>query len=58
MREKLRRDVDAHVLSVRASKISELVSSYEVHVKHCSFMLYIERILSRVGPNRPMVEIL
>lgn len=32
VREKLRRDVDAHVSSVRASKISELVSSYEVHV--------------------------
>ncbi|XP_014499518.2 protein ROOT HAIR DEFECTIVE 3 homolog 1 [Vigna radiata var. radiata] len=33
VREKLRRDVDAHVSSVRASKISELVSSYEEKLK-------------------------
>ncbi|CAJ1955407.1 unnamed protein product [Sphenostylis stenocarpa] len=33
VREKLRRDIDAHVSSVRASKISELVSSYEEKLK-------------------------
>lgn len=30
VREKLRRDIDAHVASVRAAKLSELTSSYEV----------------------------
>lgn len=62
MREKLRRDVDAHVSSVRASKISELVSTYEVHVRHCSFMLdKLFRVFDLnvcVGPNRTMLEIL
>ena len=32
VREKLRHDIDAHVASVRAARISELTSSYEVHV--------------------------
>lgn len=29
-RDKLHRDIDAHVASVRAAKLSELTSSYEV----------------------------
>ncbi|XP_029128751.1 protein ROOT HAIR DEFECTIVE 3 [Cajanus cajan] len=33
VREKLRRDIDAHVVSVRASKMAELVSSYEEKLK-------------------------
>ncbi|KAG4948002.1 hypothetical protein JHK82_041177 [Glycine max] len=33
VREKLQRDIDAHVASVRASKMSELVSSYEEKLK-------------------------
>ncbi|TKY48258.1 ROOT HAIR DEFECTIVE 3-like 1 [Spatholobus suberectus] len=33
VREKLQRDIDAHVISVRASKMSELVSSYEEKLK-------------------------
>ncbi|KAK8469738.1 hypothetical protein PHAVU_005G159600 [Phaseolus vulgaris] len=33
VREKLRRDVDTHVSSVRATKMSELVSSYEEKLK-------------------------
>lgn len=32
VREKLRHDIDAHVASVRAAKLSELTSSYEVRV--------------------------
>lgn len=31
VREKLRRDIDAHVASVRAAKLSELTTSYQVH---------------------------
>lgn len=31
-REKLQRDIDAHAASVRAAKLSELTSSYEVRV--------------------------
>ena len=30
MRDKLRRDIDAHVASVHAAKLSELTSSFEV----------------------------
>lgn len=30
MRDKLRRDIDAHIDSVRAAKLSELTSLYEV----------------------------
>lgn len=30
VREKLRRDIDMHVATVRASKLSELTASYEV----------------------------
>ncbi|RDX65384.1 Protein ROOT HAIR DEFECTIVE 3-like 1, partial [Mucuna pruriens] len=37
VREKLRRDIDAHVAAVRASKISELVSSYEEKLKEALF---------------------
>ncbi|CAL0335197.1 unnamed protein product [Lupinus luteus] len=33
VREKLQRDIDAHVASVRAAKISELTSSYEEKLK-------------------------
>ncbi|KAK7349247.1 hypothetical protein VNO77_06459 [Canavalia gladiata] len=33
VREKLRRDIDAHVVAVRAAKISELTSSYEEKLK-------------------------
>ncbi|RDY09503.1 Protein ROOT HAIR DEFECTIVE 3-like 1, partial [Mucuna pruriens] len=33
VREKLRRDIDAHVATVRATKISELISSYEEKLK-------------------------
>lgn len=29
-REKLKRDIDAHVLSVRSEKLSELIRNYEV----------------------------
>lgn len=31
-REKLQRDIDAHVASIRAAKLSELTTSYEVHM--------------------------
>ena len=30
VRDKLRRDIEAHVASVRAAKLAELTSSYEV----------------------------
>lgn len=33
VREKLRRDIDAHVTSVRTTKLSELTSLYEVWCK-------------------------
>ncbi|KAL2337962.1 hypothetical protein Fmac_012408 [Flemingia macrophylla] len=33
VREKLRRDIDAHVATVRATKISELISKYEEKLK-------------------------
>lgn len=36
VRDKLRRDIDAHVASVRAAKLSELTTLYEV-----SFILFL-----------------
>ncbi|MBA0598605.1 hypothetical protein Gorai_008362, partial [Gossypium raimondii] len=37
VREKLRRDIDAHVASVQAAKLAELTSSYEVRVKEALY---------------------
>ena len=41
VRDKLRRDIDAHVASVRAAKLSELTSSYEVWQLICPSLLTI-----------------
>ncbi|PPR87287.1 hypothetical protein GOBAR_AA33408 [Gossypium barbadense] len=37
VREKLRRDIDAHVASVQAAKLAEVTSSYEVRVKEALY---------------------
>lgn len=39
MRDKLQRDIDAHIASVRASKLAELTSSFEVQL-HLNFTVY------------------
>lgn len=38
MRDKLRRNIDAHVASVRAAKLSELTALYEVLAEHLIFL--------------------
>lgn len=49
IRDKLRRDIDAHVAAVRTSELSELTTSYEV-LNSCDWTLgNIASILSSVS---------